>query len=202
MDLMILLVTVILTVGSILSLLDKLFKKKEINMYKKILFSILMINIILAQQKIGVVFSETIRLNFEEFKQVEQQLQQDLEVIQKEYQFMATQLDSMVKEYEQQNLMLSEDLKKAKEQDIVDMNQSMQSFQLSKVGPNGELTQKQAQLEFQLVEKFKAAVNVVAISKGFDLIIDGSQASLYTKPTIDLTDDVLYELRKTNQASE
>ena len=30
----------------------------------------------------------------------------------------------MVKEYEQQNLMLSEDLKKAKEQDIVDMNQS------------------------------------------------------------------------------
>ena len=169
---------------------------------KKILFSVLMINMIFAQQKLGVVFSETIRLNFEEFKQVEQHLQLDLEVIQKEYQAMATQLDSMVKEYEQQNLMLSEDLKKAKEQDIVDMNQSMQSFQLSKVGPNGELTQKQAQLEFQLVEKFKAAVNSVAISKGFDLIIDGSQASLYTKPTIDLTDDVLYELRKTNQASE
>ena len=42
----------------------------------------------------------------------------------------------------------------------------------------------------------------LAISKGFDLIIDGSQASLYTKPTIDLTDDVLYELRKTNQSTE
>ena len=65
---------------------------------KKILFSVLMINIIFAQQKLGVVFSETIRLNFEEFKQVEQQLQLDLEVIQKEYQAMATQLDSMVKE--------------------------------------------------------------------------------------------------------
>ena len=94
------------------------------------------------------------------------------------------------------------DVEKAKEQDIVDMNNSMQSYQLSKVGPNGELTRKQAQLEFELVEKFKAAVNAVAISKGFDLIIDGSQASLYTKPTIDLTDDVLYELRKTNQSSE
>ena len=126
----------------------------------------------------------------------------ELEVIQKEYQSMATELDSMVKEYEQQSLMMSEELKKAKEQDIVDMNNSMQSYQLSKVGPNGELTRKQAQLEFELVEKFKAAVNAVAISKGFDLIIDGSQASLYTKPTIDLTDDVLYELRKTNQSSE
>ncbi len=40
----------------------------------------------------------------------------------KEYQLMATELDSMVKEYDQQSLMMSEELKKAKEQDIVDMN--------------------------------------------------------------------------------
>ena len=171
-------------------------------MYKKILTVLLLTGIVFSQQKIGIVFSEKIRLDFEEFKDVEQQLQLELEVIQKEYQSMATELDSMVKEYEQQSLMMSEELKKAKEQVIVDMNNSMQSYQLSKVAPNGELTRKQAQLEFELVEKFKAAVNAVAISKGFDLIIDGSQASLYTKPTIDLTDDVLYELRKTNQSSE
>ena len=168
-------------------------------MYKKILFMALLLSFSLAQQKIGVVFSETIRLNYEEFKQVEKELQADLEIIQKEYQLMATELDSMVKEYEKQSLMLSEDLKKAKEQDIVDMNNSMQSYQLSKLGPNGELTQKQAQREFQLVEKFKAAVNVVATQKGMDLIIDGTQASLYTKPTIDLTDDVLTELKKTTE---
>ncbi|OUT46144.1 MAG: hypothetical protein CBB74_03775 [Owenweeksia sp. TMED14] len=165
-------------------------------MYKKILFMTLLCSFSFAQQKIGVVFSETIRLNYEEFKQVEKELQADLELIQKEYQLMATELDSMVKEYEKQSLMLSDDLKKAKEQDIVDMNNSMQSYQLSKLGPNGELTQKQAQLEFQLVEKFKAAVNAVATQKGMDLIIDGTQASLYTKPTIDFTDDVLTELKR------
>ncbi len=171
-------------------------------MYKKILTILLLCGLAFSQQKIGIVFSEKIRINFEEFKEVEQQLQLDLQVIQKEYQSMATELDSMVKELEQQSLTLSPELKKAKEQDIIDMNNSLQSYQLSKVGPNGELTRKQAQLEFELVEKFKAAVNAVAISKGFDLIIDGSQASLYNKPTIDLTDDVLYELRKTNQTSE
>mgnify|MGYP007000051060 len=79
--------------------------------------------------------------------------------VQNEYQLMATQLDSMAKEYEQQSLMLSEDLKKAKEQDIIDMQNSMQSYQLAKLGPNGELTLKQQQLEFLLVEKFKTAVN-------------------------------------------
>lgn len=151
---------------------------------------------VFAQQKIGVVFSETIRLNYEEFQNVERELQADLEVVQREYQLMATQLDSMAKEYEQQSLMLSEDLKKAKEQDIIDMQNSMQSYQLAKLGPNGELTLKQQQLEFLLVEKFKTAVNAVATAKGLDLIIDGTQASLYTKPTIDLTDDVLTELKK------
>ena len=165
-------------------------------MYKKILFTMLFFSIVFAQQKIGVVFSETIRLNYEEFQNVERELQADLEVVQREYQLMATQLDSMAKEYEQQSLMLSEDLKKAKEQDIIDMQNSMQSYQLTKLGPNGELTLKQQQLEFLLVEKFKTAVNAVATAKGLDLIIDGTQASLYTKPTIDLTDDVLTELKK------
>ena len=168
--------------------------------------NIIMIGVLLsalfAQQKIGVVFSEKIRLDFEEFKEVEQQLQLDLEVIQKEYQAMAVELDSLVKDFEKQSLMMSEELKKAKEQDIIDLNSSMQSYQLAKVGPNGELTRKQAQLEYELVEKFKSAVNTVATSKGFDIIIDGSQASLYTKPTHDLTDDVLYELRKANNAQE
>ena len=165
-------------------------------MYKKILFTMLFVSTVFAQQKIGVVFSETIRLNYEEFQNVERELQADLQIVQNEYQLMATQLDSMAKEYEQQSLMLSEDLKKAKEQDIIDMQNSMQSYQLAKLGPNGELTLKQQQLEFLLVEKFKTAVNAVATAKGLDLIIDGTQASLYTKPTIDLTDDVLTELKK------
>ena len=170
-------------------------------MYKKITILLLLISISFAQEKIGIVFSEKIRLEFEEFKDVEQQLQLELDVIQKEYQAMATELDSMVKEYEQQSLMMSEQLKKAKEQDIVDLNNSMQSYQLSKVGPNGELTKKQAQLEYDLVQKFKNAVDSVAISEGYDIIIDGSQASLFTKPTHDLTDVVLFELRKVSEKS-
>jgi outer membrane protein len=170
--------------------------------YNKILAILLLIGVAFSQQKIGIVFSERLRLDFNEFQDVQEQLQLELEVVQKEYQAMATELDSMVKEYEQQSLMMSEELKKAKEQDIVDMNNSMQSYQLAKVGPNGELTKKQAQLEFELIEKFKAAVKAVALSEGFDLIIDGSAASLYVNPTINVTDEVLFELRKTNQSSE
>ena len=53
-------------------------------MYKKILTVLLLTGIVFSQQKIGIVFSEKIRLDFEEFKDVEQQLQLELEVIQKD----------------------------------------------------------------------------------------------------------------------
>ncbi len=171
-------------------------------MYKKILTVLLLMGIAFSQQKIGIVFMEKLRLDYEGFEDSQAQFQLEYEVIQKEFQSMATQLDSMVKEYEQQSLMMSEELKKAKEQDIIDMNNSLQSYQLSKVGPDGELTRKQAQLEFDLMNQVKIAVDNVAINGGFDLIIDGSSSSLYTKPTLNVTDDVLTELRKNNQSSE
>ena len=52
-------------------------------MYKKILVLMLLMGIAFSQQKIGIVFSEKIRLDFEEFKDVEQQLQLELLMIYK-----------------------------------------------------------------------------------------------------------------------
>ena len=46
------------------------------------------------------------------------------------------------------------------------------------------------------VTQIKKAVDNVAISNGFDFIFDGSVSLLYGKPTFDVTDDVLHELRK------
>ncbi len=51
-------------------------------------------------------------------------------------------------------------------------------------------------MEYELLSKVKKAVDNVAIEKGYDFIFDGSISLLYGKPTHDLTDDVLHELRK------
>ena len=83
-------------VGNILLHLDKR-TKGENTVYKKIVILLLLVGVTFAQEKIGVVFSEKIRLDFEEFNEVEQQLQLDLQVIQKEYQTMAVELDNSVR---------------------------------------------------------------------------------------------------------
>jgi Skp family chaperone for outer membrane proteins len=148
------------------------------------------------QVKIGYIASERVRAEFEEFKEAESQLQLEFRKVQAEYQSMLTELDSLTQAYETQRLMSSPEWRKEKEKEISTKEQRLQQYQAQKVGPEGELYQKQSQMEYKLLAKVKTAVDNVAISKGYDFVFDGSVSLLYGKPTHDLTDDVLFELRK------
>ena len=149
------------------------------------------------QTKIGYIASERVRAEFEEFKAAEAQLQTEFRKVQEEYQIMLTELDGLKQAYETQRLMSSPEWRTEKETEISAKEQSIQQYQAQKVGPEGELYQKQSQMEYELLSKVRTAVDNVAISKGYDFIFDGSVSLLYGKPTHDLTDDVLFELRKT-----
>ena len=126
--------------------------------------------------KVGFVQSDRIRMEYEDFKEAESQLQLEFQKVQFEYQEMLSQLDSLKETYETQRLMSSPEWRREKEQEISESESRIQTFQAIKVGPEG--------------------VDNVAISKGFDFIFDGSVSLLYGKPTFDVTDDVLHELRK------
>jgi Skp family chaperone for outer membrane proteins len=152
--------------------------------------------LLIGQNKIGYIASERVRAEFNEFQEAEAQLQLDYRKVQEEYQAMLVDVDSLKQAYETQRLMSSPEWRKEKETEIVSKEQRLQQFQAQKVGPEGELYRKQSQMEYELLSKVKVAVDNVAISKGYDFIFDGSVSLLYGKPTHDLTDDVLFELRK------
>ena len=152
--------------------------------------------ILFGQLKVGYVASDRIRLEYEEFKESESQLQLDFQKIQFEYQEMVKELDSLKQAFDTQRLMSSPEWRREKEQNIKDKEMAIQNFQAKKVGPEGDLVKKQSQMEYELLSKVKKAVDNVAIEKGYDFIFDGSISLLYGKPTHDLTDDVLHELRK------
>jgi outer membrane protein len=149
-----------------------------------------------AQGKIGYVQSDRIRAEYEEFKDAESQLQTEYQKVQVEYRVMLTRLDSLNQAFEAQRLMSSPEWRREKEQEIKDTERMIQVFQAQKIGPQGELYSRQAQLEFDILTKVKRAVDKVAAVQEFDYIIDGSVALLYGNPKHDLTDDVLAELRK------
>ena len=149
-----------------------------------------------AQMKIGFVQSDRIRTEYSEFKDAESQLQLEYRKVNLQYNKMVAQLDSLKQSFETQRLMSSPEWRKEKEQEMVGLERTIQNFQVTMVGPEGELYRRQAQLEFDILSKVKRAVDKVAAAKKIDFILDGSVAMLYGNPAYDLTDDVLFELRK------
>jgi Outer membrane protein len=154
------------------------------------------ISVLFAQNKIGFVQSDRIRSEYEEFKDAEAQLQMEYRQVNMRYNSMIVELDSIKQAFETQRLMSSPEWRKEKEAEISSREATIQKFQVTMVGPEGELYRRQAQLEFDILSKVKRAVDKIAAAKKIDFIIDGSTSLLYGNPTHDLTDDVLLELRK------
>tara|TARA_Y100000739_G_C20589306_1_gene457029 strand:+ start:212 stop:763 length:552 start_codon:yes stop_codon:yes gene_type:complete len=153
-------------------------------------------SVLFAQNKIGFVQSDRIRSEYEEFKDAEAQLQMEYRQVNMRYNSMIVELDSIKQAFETQRLMSSPEWRKEKEAEISSREATIQKFQVTMVGPEGELYRRQAQLEFDILSKVKRAVDKIAAAKKIDFIIDGSTSLLYGNPTHDLTDDVLLELRK------
>jgi len=147
-----------------------------------------------AQLKIGYILSERIRTEYEEFKEAESQLQLEYRKVQFEFDQMVMKMDSLKQDYEIKRLM-SLDKGESIRQELEQMERSIQNYQAEKIGPQGELMRKQAQLEYKILGKVKKAVDKVAIDGGYDYIIDASVGLLYYKSKYDMTDDVLHELR-------
>ena len=139
-----------------------------------------------AQLKIGYILSERIRTEFEEFKEAESQLQLEYRKVQFEFDQMVLKLDSLKQDYEVKRLMALDKGESIK-QELEQMERSIQNYQAEKIGPQGELMRKQAQMEYEIFGKVKKAVDKVAIDGGFDYIIDASVGLLYFKSEYDRT---------------
>jgi len=180
----------------------KLIKEKMGIMKRIIILCVLlagMVTSLSAQLKIGYILSERIRGEYEEFKEAESQLQLEYRKVQFEFDQRVKKLDSLKQDYEVKRLM-SLDKGESIKQEIEQTEKQIQTYQAEKVGPQGELMRKQAQMEYDILGKVKKAVDKVAINGGYDYIIDASVGLLYYKPKYDLTDDVLHELRKLETA--
>ena len=106
-----------------------------------------MVTSVSAQLKIGYILSERIRTEFEEFKEAESQLQLEYRKVQFEFDQMALKLDRLKQDYEVKRLMALDKGESIK-QELEQMERSIQNYQAEKIGPQGELMRKQAQMEY------------------------------------------------------
>ncbi|MFH1252251.1 MAG: OmpH family outer membrane protein [bacterium] len=166
-----------------------------------IMISVLLVmcsaNLLAQNVKIGYVNSDRILAEFEEAKEAQRKLDVEAKKLEDEYRGMLGKLDSLNRDFERQKMIMSETRRKTKENEITQLQQSIQRYQVEKMGPEGEIYRKQAELVGPVLEKIKAVIEKVGKGNKYDYIFDTVAGNiLYAEPVHDLTDKVLYELKR------
>ena len=162
-----------------------------------IIFFISVCSFVLAEVKIGYVDSNEIMSSFEEWRQVQVDLEKEQRRLENEMNDLMIRLDSLNQDYERQRLLMSTNRRQEKEAELRKLEENIQKFQMDKFGPEGEIYRKQNILLKPVLSKIDAAIQKVGSEQSYDFILDAmSGALLYALDSHNLTADVLEELGK------
>ncbi len=144
-------------------------------------------------QKYAFIDSQYILDNISEYKAAQQQLDQLSINWQKEIESKYAVIDKLYKDYQAEQILLTEEMKKKREQEITSKEKEVKEFQKSKFGYEGELFKKKQELIKPLQDKIYNAVKKIATDQSYAVIFDksGDLIMLYTNPKYDKSDEVL-----------
>ncbi len=165
---------------------------------KKLIFSILIITSIGMSyaQKYAFVDTEYILNNIPSYKSAQDQLDQLSAVWEKEIGNMYSEVERLYKAYQNEAVLLTQEMKKQREEEIVNKEQQAKDMQNKYFGMEGELYKKRQELIKPIQDEIYNAVKEIAVDGNYAVIFDsaGSLSMLYTNPRYDLSDDVLEKL--------
>ena len=145
---------------------------------KYIILTLALVSFVLADVKIGYVDSNEIMNNFDEVRQVQADLEKEQRRLESEFNELVFGLDSLKQDYDRQRLLMSDTRRNEKENEIANMEKSVQKFQLDKFGPEGEIYRIQNELLKPILAKIDAAIQKVGSERGYDFILDAMSGAL------------------------
>lgn len=147
-------------------------------------------------QKFAYVDTQYILDNIPEFAEAQAQLDEISAEWQKEIEAKFAEVDKMYKDYQTQSVLLPEDMKKKKEQEIVDREKEAKALQRSRFGKDGDLFKKRQELVKPIQEKVYNAIQEIAGNSNYAVVFDkgGSLTMMYANPKYDISDEVLDNL--------
>jgi outer membrane protein len=115
---------------------------------------------------------------------------------QKEVDNRFLEIDRMYKAYQADQVLMTADMKKRREQEIVEKEKAAKDFQRQKFGPDGELTQRSNTLVKPIQDRIAKAVQALAENDNLDMIFDKNSEviMLYANPRYDRSADVITRL--------
>lgn len=173
--------------------------KKHITIMKKIL-AILTLSLgfvfAAAAQKYALVDMEYILKNYPQYEMANEQLNQLSLRWQKEVEAKSAEAETLYKNYQSELVFMTDDQKKAKEQEIVAAEKAATELKYKYFGPEGELYKKRQSLMEPIQDEIYNAIKKIAEEKGYQTVFDRASSAniIYASPRIDISNDVLDRL--------
>jgi outer membrane protein len=147
-------------------------------------------------QKYAIIDTRYILDKIPEYKTAQQQLDDVAAGWQKEIDGKQTELDGMYKNFEAEQVMLSEELKKKREDQLFNKEKEVRDLQRKRFGFEGDLFRKRQELIKPIQDKVYNAVQKLAVTRGYDFVLDKSEGItiIFADPKLDKSEDVLKEM--------
>lgn len=149
-----------------------------------------------AQQRYAVIDIKYILERIPAYKEADAKLKLVGEQWQKEIDDLQVQLDKMYKNYESEQFMLTEALKKKREDELFEKEKQVRDLQKKRFGYEGDLFKERQRLIKPVQDKVYDAIQKIATSRSYDFVLDKSEGItiIFADPKLDKSDDVLKEL--------
>jgi outer membrane protein len=147
-------------------------------------------------QKFAFVDTEYILNNIPSYKAAQDKINKFSDQWEKEVEAIYADVDKMYKDYQSEKVLLSEDMKKKREDDIMNKEKEAKDLQKKYFGPQGELFKKRQDLVKPIQDEVYKAVKELSVEGGFSVVFDSSVGAniLYSDPKYDKSDEVLKKL--------
>ncbi|MCH7680911.1 OmpH family outer membrane protein [candidate division KSB1 bacterium] len=156
-----------------------------------------------AQLKLGYVNSQQVLEKFKDALDVKKQLAELNTQWESEARNMQREIQKLQEELESQSLLLSDQRRQEKVQEIQTLGQKYQLFLQTKWGQQGEGVKKEVELLQPVYEKINTAIKKIGEAEGYQYIFDVVAGNILyaSDDQPDLTEKLLAELNKELAAS-
>lgn len=148
-------------------------------------------------QKTAYLDTEYILKHIPDYKSSLTQIDGLSQQYQKEIDEVFKTVDKMYKSYQADQVLLTDDMRRRRENEIIETEKKAKELQRQKFGPEGDLFQTRTKLLKPIQEKVTATIAEVAKSKFIDFVFDKSSEStmmIYASATYDISNDVIVKL--------
>ena len=147
-------------------------------------------------QRYAVIDSKYILEKIPDYDEAQKKLDQFSQLWQQELDQKQAAVNKMYKDYDAEQVMLPDNLKKKREDELFNKEKELRDLQRKRFGFEGDLFMKRQELIKPIQDRVYNAVQKLAIDKQYDFILDKSEGItvIFADPKLDKSEEVLKNL--------